>query len=133
LNTIGRPEMRPEEKPQGNWRLRSHKLQNGYVIEVRSKSEIGSFEEFQKRLRSHIPKATLTPGRVNAQYVTLDGDRMSFSFPEGRILNGKSVDLKNYKLFDGPFLKAEVGSEQLTIQYKKSKRVLDFKSLKIIE
>ncbi|MBF8249103.1 MAG: hypothetical protein HW374_1903 [Bacteroidetes bacterium] len=58
---------------------------------------------------------------------------MSFSFPEGRILNGKSVDLKNYKLFDGPFLKAEVGSEQLTIQYKKSKRVLDFKSLKIIE
>ncbi|MBF8249104.1 MAG: hypothetical protein HW374_1904 [Bacteroidetes bacterium] len=59
LNTIGRPEMRPEEKPQGNWRLRSHKLQNGYVIEVRSRSEMGSFEKFQKRLRSHIPKATL--------------------------------------------------------------------------
>ncbi len=133
LNTIGRPEMRPEEKPQGNWRLRSHKLQNGYVIEVRSRSEMGSFEKFQKRLRSHIPKATLAPGRVSVQYVALDGDRMSFSFPEGRILNGKSVDLKNYLLFDGPFLKAEVGSEQLTIQYKKLKRVLDFKSLKIIE
>ncbi|MBI3004325.1 MAG: hypothetical protein HYY49_02790 [Ignavibacteriales bacterium] len=133
LNTIGRPETGPEEKPQGNWRLRSHKLQNGYVVEARSKSEVGSFEEFQKRLRSHIPKAQLTPGRVSVQYVTLDGDRMSFSFPEGRILNGKSVDLKNYKLFDGPFLKADVGSEKLTIQYKKSKRVLDFKSLRITE
>lgn len=133
LNTIGRPEMRPGEKAEGNWRLRSHKLQNGYVIEVRSQAEIGSFAKFQKALKTHIPRATLVPGQVRVDYRNLSGKRMQFVFPDQRRLNGKSVDLRKYKLFEGPFLSAEVGSERLTIKYKNSKRILDFKSLRTIE
>ena len=133
LNSIGRPEMKPGEELKGNWRLRSHKLQNGYVIEVRSKSEIGLFDRFRRDLKKHVPKAILKPGAVSVEYVNLNGNRMKFSFPDGRMLNGKKIDLSRYRLFEGPFVNAEVGSEKLSIKYKNLKRVLDFKALKILE
>lgn len=132
LSDVGRPQLE-QIKETGNWRLRSYKLQNGYVIEVRSRAEIGSFDRFRRSLQTHLPKASLKPGAVSINYVTIDGDRMAFSFPEGRSLNGRRIDLSKTKLFEGPFLQAEVGSETLTLTYKKQKRVLDFKNLKILE
>ncbi|MBI3788963.1 MAG: hypothetical protein HY276_12005, partial [Ignavibacteriales bacterium] len=132
FNDVGRPQLE-RVKETGNWRLRSHKLQNGYVIEVRSKDEIGSFEKFRQQLRAHIPKPVMRPGAVSVTYVTLNGDKMEFSFPEGRRLNGTYVDLSKTKLFDSTFLHAEVGGEKLTITYKNKLRVLDFKNHKITE
>jgi len=132
LNEIGRPQLE-RVKETGNWRLRSHKRQNGYVIEVRSKDEIGSFEQFKAGLQKHIPKATLLPGKVSLQYKNLGGDMMEFAFPDKRVLNGKAVDLSKTRLFDGPFLSADVGSEKLTMTYKRKTRVLDFKAVKITE
>ena len=133
VNTIGRPELEPGEKAEGNWRFRSYKPQNGYVVEVRSKNEIGSFDQFRKQLVRNIPTATLKPGAVSVNYRSLSGDRMKFSFPDGRVLNGKKIDLSTKKLFDGPFLHADVGSQKLTMTYKKKKLVLDFKALRISE
>jgi hypothetical protein len=132
LNDIGRPQM-ARIKENGNWRLRSYKLQNGYVIEVRSKDEIGSFDRFKSELRTHLPKATLLPGSVSVRYTTLGGDKMDFAFPDKRSLNGKQIDLSKTKLFDSQFLHAEVGSEKLTMTYKTRKMVLDFKAVKISE
>ncbi len=131
--SIGRPEMLPKEKEPGYWRLRSHKLQNGYVIEVRSEEEIGSFAQFSQELRKHVPKATLQPGHVSVNYVSLGNDRMTFAFPDSRELNGQVVDLSKTKFFEGPFLNSEVGSEKLTMTYKGMKRVLDFKSVTVTE
>lgn len=132
LSDIGRPQLE-RVKETGNWRLRSYKLQNGYVIEVRSRSEIGSFEQFKAGLRNRVPRATLVPGKVSVRYTTLGGDRMEFGFPDKRTLNGKAIDLSTTRLFDGPFLSAEVGSEKLTMKYKRMKRILDFKAVKITE
>jgi hypothetical protein len=116
-----------------NWRLRSHQLQNGYVVEVRSQAEIGSFAAFQEKVRAQIPQANLQPKAVSVDYTTLDGDKMSFAFPDTRRLNGNVIDLTKYKLFAGPFLNAEVSSEKLTMTYKNKRRVLDFKNLTIEE
>ncbi len=121
------------KEEEENWRLRSHKLQNGYVVEVRSQAEAGSFAAFQEKLRARTPKANLQPNSVSVDYTTLDGAKMYFAFPEVRQLNGKPVDLTKYKLFEGPFLNAEVGSEKLTMTYKNKRRVLDFKKLTIEE
>ncbi len=123
----------PNKNENEFWRLRSYKLQNGYVIETRSKAEIGSFEKFKSALRSHIPKPMLNPGAVSVRYTTLQNEKMYFSFPNVRTLNGKAVDLTKTKLFDGPFLHAEVGSEMLIMTYKNMKRVLDFKNVKTVE
>jgi hypothetical protein len=103
------------------------------VIEVRSKAEAGSFERFRTALSSHVPTATLKPGAVAVEYTTIDGRRMKFAFPGTRVLNGKKVDLTKTRLFEGPFLHAEVGSEKLTMTYKGTERILDFKNLTITE
>jgi hypothetical protein len=132
-NNLGTSEHPSGPQARGNWRLRSHKLQNGYVIEVRSEKEIGSFEAFCTKLRGHIPRLTLVPGKVAADYVTLNGDRMRFGFPEDRTLNGKKVDLTAYKLFEGPFMNAGVGSQRITLTHDKAKRILDFKTLEVIQ
>jgi hypothetical protein len=126
--SVGVPVDVPRHNETGYWRLRSHKLQNGYVIEVRSKDEIGSFGKFCTLARSHIPHADLKPGAVAVRYRTINNDDMQFAFPEKRILNGKPVDLGKTPLFEGPFLHAGVGSEKLTMTYKDQKRTLDFKT-----
>jgi hypothetical protein len=132
-NAIGRPTDTDRSKETGNWRFRSHKLQNGYVIEVRSRREVGSFESFAKELRSRKPAATLTPGAVAVTYRRLGNETMTFAFPDGRTLNGKKVDLTRTKLFDGPFLKAEVGSQKLEILHGGKRRLLDFTVPRIVE
>jgi hypothetical protein len=58
---------------------------------------------------------------------------MHFSFPDRRVLNGHAVDYSRFKLFEGPFLNAEVGSQKLTMTYRTMKRVLDFKKMRIYE
>ena len=120
-----------EEKE--NWRLRSQQLQNGYVIEVRSQTEIGAFAAFQEKLRAHRPVAQLQSQKVAVDYINIDNEKMYFAFPEVRQLRGQPVDLTKYKLFAGPFLNAEIGSEKLTMTYKNRRRVLDFKTLQIKE
>jgi hypothetical protein len=132
LNDIGRPQLE-RVKETGNWRLRSYKPQNGYIIEVRSKDEIGSFPQFRSALNSHTPTSVLQPGSVSVQYSTLGGDKMEFAFPDKRTLNASVIDLSKTKLFEGPFINAEVGSEKMTMTYKSKKLVLDFKAVKITE
>ncbi len=119
--------------PLRNYRFRSWELQNGYVVEVRSKDEIGSFKKFTQKLRSHIPLAVLEEGNVSVAYKNLDADKMEFSFPDGRQLNGEVVDLTQTPLFAGPFLNADVDSQLLEMQYPGKKRILDFKKLEIRE
>jgi len=128
---VGWPVDIPKARETGNWRLRSQHLQNGYVIEVRSEREIGSFEHFAETLRSHVPVASLLPGEVKVEYTTINNDKMTFAYPDGRMLNGKPVDLTTWKLFQGPFLNAEVGSERLVMTHGKQRRVLDFRTLQV--
>lgn len=132
-NAIGRPTETDRSRESGNWRFRSHSLQNGYVIEVRSRREAGSFEKFSKDLRSRKPRATLKPASVSVTYTTLGNETMNFSYPDNRMLNGKKVDITRTKLFDGPFLKAEVGSQKLEILHGGKRRLLDFTVPRIVE
>jgi len=129
----GWPRDLPRSKESGNWRLRSRALQNGYVIEVRSRSEIGTFERFCASLRGRKPSAVLKPGAVSVTYASLGNGTLAFAFPDRRILNGKAVDLSRTPLFDGPFLKAAVGSQKLEIRHGKAVRTLDFRNVTTTE
>jgi len=129
--SVGWPADIPRVKETGNWRFRSHHRQNGYVVEVRSANEAGTFERFAELLRDHRPVASLEPGEVSLRYTTIDNDRMQFSFPETRYLNETAVDLGAWKLFEGPFLNAELGSQQLVITHGPRRRVLDFRTLTV--
>ena len=42
------------------------------------------------------------------------------------LLNGESIDFNSYRLFNGPFLRAEIGSGKLEMRYNEMKISLDF-------
>jgi hypothetical protein len=116
-----------------NWRLHSPYLQNGYIIESGSAAEFGDIDHFISLLRERRPVDDLKSGNVSVRYTTIRGDSMRFIFPDIRYLNGERIDFSGYKLFDGPHLQADVGSERLTIRYGTMTRYLDFQTLTIHE
>jgi hypothetical protein len=118
---------------ESNHRFRSSFGQNGYVVEVRSKNEAGSFEEFRTRCLARTPFFSLREGRVSVTYTSIDGAQLNFAFPEQRFLNGKPVDLTKYKLFDSPFLQSDVNSNLLRITHNSRTRTLNFRMLTISE
>ncbi len=132
---IGWYPLQPYEwmEEESNWRLRSRHRQNGYVVEVRSETEIGSFDNFIDVVGSLQPEAELQDHAVSLRYRNAEGHLMEFAFPDRRKLDNNPVDLSGYELFEGPHLNASVGSEMLTITYGNRKRTLDFKRLRIYE
>lgn len=116
-----------------NWRLHSHYRKNGYVIEVRSMDEYDTFTEFRNALGEHIPYLNIQGTGVKLTYRNPDDEHLQFTFPDERFINESPVNLDDYKLFDGKYLQADVGSRQLTIRYKDMKRILNFETLEVIE
>ncbi len=118
------------------YRLRSPDLKNGCVVEVASADEysaVGGFEGFCRRIRSNRLDVRNFNETLAVSYTTSAGDKMMFTYDGERLLNGKAVNFKDYKLFNGPFLKGEVGIRKLTITYRDQVRVLDFDKAAILE
>ncbi len=116
-----------------NYRLRSWPLQNGYVVHVGCQQENGSFTDFCNALRKTKPVSSLQPGQVHVAFCTPDGRQLDFAFPDQRKLDGQMVAYDRFRLFDGPFLQADVDSEKLIMTYGEKKRVYDFKSFRVHE
>ncbi|MCL4539716.1 MAG: hypothetical protein M1469_04530 [Bacteroidetes bacterium] len=111
--------------------LRSYHPQNGLVLEARDKSQVGSFDHFLSLLKNHKPSADLNPKHVAVTYRTLNGKEMHFVFPDVRELNGKKVNMMDYRYYKGPFLNSAYGSQVETITCKGMKMILNFKKLTI--
>jgi len=116
-----------------NWRWRSHDLKNGVVVEIGSERSDGSFAEFRERARSRRPAFSDFDRSQTVEFRTSTGDLMKFSFDGARMVNGQAVDFKSYKLFNGPFMHAEVGSGVITMTDKSGVRILDFNVPSITE
>jgi hypothetical protein len=121
------------KQDEDNWRLRSHHLQNGEVLEVRSRRESGSFASFCAKLESHVPRKSLVAGVISVRYRTMAGDEMKATFGRPNELNGTVLTHAREKLFDSPFTFSEPGSQKLTLKYRSTRRVLDFISLTVTE
>jgi len=114
-----------------NWRWRSRDLKNGVVIEIGTEATHGSFDEFKNRLRQTKVAHDNFDKTLTVQYTTQTGALMQFTYDGQRLLNGKPVDFKSYRLFNGPFLQSEVGSGVLKMAYKNQTRILDFNKVSI--
>jgi photosystem II stability/assembly factor-like uncharacterized protein len=115
-------------------RLRSKYIKNGTILEAAAAEKYNnSFESFIQQITSNKIDINSFDDTLTATYVNSDGDELKFMFDGDRILNGKKVDFKDYKLFKGPFLNAEVGSKKLEIKYKNIIRNLDLKKVLIEE
>ncbi len=116
-----------------NWRWRSSERRNGIVVEVGSADEDESFEQFKSRLR-HCKLEIKSGGKsFTVRYKTRNADLMTFTFGGDRSLNGKRIDFRSYKFFNGPFVKSERGSGIIRLTYKGQVRELNFKKAEILE
>ncbi len=109
-------------------RLRSMERRNGYIVEVRSASEAGSFERFCALLKTRTADFAPDSGDVRVKYRTLDGASLSFSFRGKRSVNGKNFDPDPGKLFDSPFIHSALRSGRILLKAGTLRRILDFNS-----
>jgi hypothetical protein len=119
-----------EEK---DWRLRSYDLKNGVVVEVASVGTDGDYKNFVNRMRSQHVVAGDFDRTLTVSYRSLGGDTLTFTYDGLRQLDGATVDLTKTKLYDGPFMQAEVGSGIIELRYGDRIRLLDFQKGKITE
>jgi hypothetical protein len=116
-----------------NWRWRSKALKNGIVCEVGSADEDSTFEAFKNKVVQSRPVIDDSGDDVTVNYQARMGDMMNFTFGGARRLNGKSIDFKAYKLFNGPFIQSERESGIIKMTDGKKVRELNFKKATIRE
>jgi hypothetical protein len=116
-----------------DWRLRSKQRRMGVVVQVAAKRTAGSFESFTAAIRHRLPREDSRDGRMRVRYVTAAGDSMSFTYGGDRTVNGRTVDFSSYRLFNGPFMSADVGTGIITLRHGRMRRVLDFPRARVTE
>lgn len=110
--------------------LTSPHLHNGTIVQAASADEFDSFEAFKAAMRVLPLTFSLDPV-PSVKMTTLRGKQVAFTFDQLPVVDGTPVDYSQWKLFEGPYLNAEVGGRKLTITHGKLRRVLDFNTLTI--
>jgi hypothetical protein len=110
--------------------LTSPHLNNGTIVQAASVDEFTSFAAFQAAIRALPLSFKLDPVPAVAM-TTLRGKKISFTYGSAPQVDGRAVDYGAWKLFEGPYLNAEVGGRRLTITHGRLERVLDFSTLTI--
>ena len=115
------------------WRWRSTSQRTGWIVEVRSQDDAGSFDAFQHSLRSRIPDTSGFSHAGSVHFTTAGGERMDFAFNGKRELNGRAVTFEDYQLYDGPWMHARTGEGVITLTDGVRTRVLDFPKAEVRE
>ncbi len=102
------------------FRLRSYQLKNGCVVEVAGASDYDSFESFKAQIKSNTLVFDTFEQTLSVSYANSKKDVLTFNYDGPRRLNGKLINFKDYKLFNGPFVNAEINSRQMEIVHQKS-------------
>ncbi|MBL8217214.1 MAG: hypothetical protein JNK87_41215 [Bryobacterales bacterium] len=110
----------------GGRRLFSPHRKNGVILQVAAAAEFASYGEFQRAIRALPLEFGFEPGPW-VKFRNLRGAEMRFTY------GVEPVDRSKWPLFGGPFLEADVDSEQLVMKYGGMRRVLDFKKLTVSE
>jgi len=122
-------EWRPLEK--GGRRLSSPHAQNGTILQAASLDEFAGWEAFKAAIRALPLEMRMSP-TPQVAFTTLRGRKLECAYGAAPRVDGRTIDhAKEWKLFAGPYLNAEVGSRKLTLTHGRLQRVLDFTNLTI--
>ena len=124
-------EWRPIEG--GGKRLLSPHRQNGTLVQAAAEREFKSWDDFKTAIRA-LPLTIKLAPTPSVKFTTLRGKKIECTYGAAPRVDGRAIDrAKEWKLFSGPYLNAEVGSGMLTMTHGKLKRVLDFNTLTITD
>ncbi|HRE07848.1 MAG TPA: hypothetical protein PKX00_19685, partial [Opitutaceae bacterium] len=62
---------------------------------------------------------------------TLRGRSVVVTYGKPPVVDGRTVDYRKWKLFEGPYLNAEKGSQRLVLTHGRLERILDFNTLTV--
>jgi hypothetical protein len=114
----------------GGRRLFSPYTKNGAVVQVAAASEFASLDAFRKAILA-LPLEFTTEPTPHVRFRSLRGKTLDFTYGATPTVNGRAVDYGAWPLFGGPFLEADVDSEQLLMKHGSMRRKLDFRKLTI--
>jgi hypothetical protein len=118
---------------EGGRRLYSPHRQNGTIVQVAAEREFKSWDEFKARIRALPLEFALSP-TPRVKFTTLRGRQVECAYAAAPRVDGRAIDYaKDWKLFAGPHLNAEVGSRKLTLIHGRLERVLDFNTLTVTD
>ncbi|MBL9203077.1 MAG: hypothetical protein JNL39_21390 [Opitutaceae bacterium] len=124
-------EWRPLEK--GGKRLLSPHAKNGTILQAAAAREFASWDEFKARIRA-LPLSIAREPTLRVAFTSLRGKKIEATYGAAPRVDGRVVDhAKEWKLFAGPYLNAEVGGRKLTLTHGKLKRVIDFNTLTVTD
>ncbi|MDP2137829.1 MAG: hypothetical protein Q8J74_08240, partial [Candidatus Didemnitutus sp.] len=121
-----------ERRDTGDQRLYSPHLKNGTIVQAASVDEFADFAGFQAAIRA-LPLTFALEPVPTVKFTTLRGKAVVCSYGSAPIVDGQPVDYTKWKLFEGPYLNAEMGSRRLTLTHGRLERVLDFNNLTITD
>jgi hypothetical protein len=121
----------PIEK--GGRRLLSPHARNGTILQAAAAREFADWEAFKTAIRSLPLTVALSPEPA-VTFRTLRGRNVTCAYGALPQVDGRVVNhAKDWKLFAGPYLNADVGSRTLTLTHGRLRRVLDFRTLTITD
>ncbi len=124
-------EWRPLER--GGKRLYSPRARNGTILQAAAAREFASWDEFKTKIRALPLAITLEPA-LRVAFTSLRGKKIEAAYGTAPRVDGRTIDYaKEWKLFSGPYLNAEVGGRVLTLTHGKLRRVIDFNTLTITD
>ena len=97
-----------------------------WAIEMGSKAENGSFEEFV----AGFDKAEFTGDTLSCRYMSPSQGEITFGWNKPLVVKGEEVCFHNYKRYDNAFCQAEFDAPQLEINCDGHRTVLDFANVK---
>jgi len=119
-------------KEIGGRLLVSEHLRNGTIVQAASASEFSDFAAFQAAIRALPLRFSLEP-RPTVTFRTLRGNTLYMTYGAAPVINGRPVDPMTWKLFEGPYLNAELNSQRLVINHGSLERVLDARAVTITD
>jgi hypothetical protein len=100
------------------------------IVEAGSSDEFGDFDVFRSKLRGASFEFDID--RFELKYKSIRGFEMWLDYFGGRYIDGFEYRL-DWGLFEGEFVRSELKSKVIEINYKGKKRILDFNKLEINE
>lgn len=108
----------------------SESPKNGYIVQVAPVSDYASYDAFKSAIRE-LPLEFSTESGPSVRFTSLEGTALYASYGETPSVDGHAIDYSDWQLFDGPYAKADRGSQTLEVLYGAERYFLDFNNLKI--
>lgn len=113
----------------GDRRLYSPFRKNGTIVQAASASEYGSMAEFQQAILGLPLEVWLEP-TPRVKFRSLRGRNIEARYGAAPRVDGREIRYETRKLFEGPFLNAEMGSRRLVLTHGESRLVVDLNDLR---